>query len=127
MEKGDISPLVGFDLYKETGESITGQLVGQTAANGVVVLGYKTHFLDRVIGQTGSPHPNMRMGVSISDILEAVSYGSVGNIITDNCGICSQKIYGIKCIVTINPNTGMLIQVNPRSQRRVKTGELNDD
>lgn len=65
VEKGDISPLVGFDNYKQTSEEITKAIVGMTASNGEKIESFATHFIDRVIGQVSEPHEGMRQGVPV--------------------------------------------------------------
>lgn len=114
VEKGDISPLVGFDLYKQTSEEIRAKIVGQTTVNGIDVKGYTTHFMDRVLGQTATPHDGMRLAVPVDNALDTVLNGAPGKIRVNNRGQTSQQLIGKDNIVTINPNTGVLIQTNPK-------------
>lgn len=114
VEKGDISPLTGFDLYKQTSEEITAKIVGQTAINGVKVEGFTTHFIDRVLGQTSTPHEGMRLAVPVDAALDTVLHGTPGKVRVNDRGQTSQQITGKTNVVTINPETGVLIQTNPK-------------
>lgn len=113
VRSGDIHALTGAETYFSVAKDIQDRLVGVTAANGVKVQGFSTHFIDRVIGQTSEPHPRKRQGVPVDDALEALLHGEVGTIRVDDERGKSQKIRGAKCSVTINPDTGRLIQTNP--------------
>ena len=114
VEKGDISPLIGFDLYKQTSEEITAKIVGQTTADGIEVKDFTTHFIDRVLGQTSTPHDGMRLAVPVEKALDTVLNGIPGKIRVNNRGQTSQQLIGKDSIVTINPDTGVLIQTNPK-------------
>lgn len=72
VKKGDISPLVGMDVYRKTADDIQNKIVGIKTANGVHIQGFSTHFVDRVIGQTGDSHTGLRQGVSVEDVLDAL-------------------------------------------------------
>ena len=65
-------PLVGFKQYEQTSADIQSRIVGTTTFTGVQIESFATHFIDRVIGQTSTPHPGMRRGVSIEDVLDAL-------------------------------------------------------
>lgn len=60
---------------------------------------------------------NARSGVEVEEIMETIQNGRVSKAKTSNDGRKSIKLEGDKCIVTINPDTGMLIQCNPRGDR----------
>ena len=113
VDKGDINVLTGIDLYRETARDIERRLVGVTAANGTEITGYATHFIDRVIGQTSEPHPNMRTGVPVEDVLETLLNVMPGTLRVSAAGRQSQQIVGVGNAVAVNPVTGTLIQVNP--------------
>lgn len=116
VEKGDISPLIGFDLYKQTSEEITAKIVGQIASNGVRVEGFVPHFIDRVIGQTSTPHPGMRLGVPVDSALDTILNGELGKVQVNGRGERSQLLIGADSVVAMNPDTGMLIQTNPKGR-----------
>lgn len=115
VERGDISPLVGFDQYEEVNRELLGRVVGVTAPNGTTIESFTTHFIDRVIGQTSTPHPGMRCGVPIDDTFEALTNGKlVGapRILLD--GDIRQKFRGINAEIVISVRDRRVIQVNPK-------------
>ena len=72
VEKADISPLVGFEIYREYCEKVQKNIIGQTTSTGVRLESFALHFIDRLIGQTSEPHPGKRLGVSLEDALDAL-------------------------------------------------------
>ena len=81
--------------------------------------------MERVIGTMCDPKTgNARSGVSAEDILESLANPvKVNEIKTSKNGQRSQKYVGEKATVTINPDTGILIQCNPTDSdliRRLK-------
>ena len=114
VEKGDISPLVGFDVYKETSQKIQQVMVGQKTSTGVEIESFSTHFIDRVIGQVAEPHPGKRTGVSVEVALAALQNPvKLGEIRTISESDVRQTFFGEKATVTIAVNDGRLIQTNP--------------
>ena len=121
VKKGDISPLIGYDQYKNIAQRVENTIVGGITQDGRKIKGYKSHFIDRVIGQVADPHPGKRESVPVSDALDALHHpDSVGEVRTRKSGEKSIVYTGKRCAVTINPDTGYLIQVNPK--RRGKNG-----
>ena len=115
VRNGDINALTGFDVYRRMADEVEARLVGVTASNGLLVNGYKTHFIDRLIGQHAAddvPHVGMRRGVTVDEALEALTGEYSASARKD--GRKSVKFNGQNCDVTINPDTGHLIQTNPR-------------
>lgn len=104
INKGDLSALVDFDLYKHFDKTISAELNGVNTVNDLTVKGHSLHFIDRVFGSV----EQKRSGVNVEDIKTtlqtATKYKEKDKSI---------KIYGEKSIVSINPKTGRLIQVNP--------------
>ncbi|MBQ3404432.1 MAG: capsid protein, partial [Oscillospiraceae bacterium] len=113
VEKGDISPLVGFDQYEKANAEIQAKLVGQKTATGIVIERTTTHFIDRVIGQTSTPHKGMRQGVPVDEALDTLLNGKSGKVQVNARGQRSIQIVGKNNAITINPDAGALIQVNP--------------
>lgn len=115
IQKGDISPLVGLKQYTQAAHDIETNILGVTTATGVKIESYATHFIDRIIGQTSTPHPGMRTGVSIEDAMKALldpeKLGSVRNM---SDGDIRQTFYGKKATVAISIRDKRLIQTNPR-------------
>ena len=92
--------------------------------NGIAITGQSRHFLQRMIGTMQDPvkfreeHVVIRRsGVEFEDVLEALSKGTVRPVRND-ANRNSQIIYTDKCVVTINPDTGILIQCNPKKEER---------
>lgn len=110
VDTGMISPLVGYEKYKEYHNRVETELVGITTSNGITVRSQSKHFLERVFGTISDPsHSNRpRTGVELEYIAEALKNGKVKPhnnsvvYITDSCQ------------VSLNPETGNLIQVTPR-------------
>ena len=124
VDKGWISPLCGFDNYKELHGKIQAEIVGKTAVNGTVITGQVPHFMQRVVGTSVDPEKLKkdlriirRSGVKIEDIENAIfNPVSVGQRTIKENGKASVRFTGARCIVSINPDTGMLIQTNPRKE-----------
>lgn len=107
-----ISAFTPYSQYKEYKNIIDSEVVGLTTSNGIKVTGQSKHFIERVFGTTEDPHTNRpRSGVAIDDIKEAILNGKVRIRKNDSDSI---KLINDKCIVSINPNTGILIQTNPQ-------------
>ena len=72
VDKGDISSLVGFDFYEQKAKEITERLCGLVINNEYEIKGFVPHFIDRVIGQTSTNHPKMRLGTKIDFIEDCI-------------------------------------------------------
>lgn len=123
VKDGRISPMIGYDQFKETDAKITDNLDGLTTSSGVEVKGHSAHFVDRIIGthaeltETDNKELKKRLNhasVSVEEAKQAITEGIAGEIVTDNKGRRSQRFIGDKCIVTFNPDTQELIQTNRR-------------
>ena len=98
IAKGDLDALVDFDLYNDMDVKITKTLHDDNIEK------HSYHFVDRVFGSV----EQKRSGVSIEDIKETLS-NPVKKVVKEN----SVKLYGTNNIVSYNPKTKTLIQVNP--------------
>ena len=117
VEKADISPLVGFEIYREYCEKVQKNIIGQTTSTGVRLESFALHFIDRLIGQTSDPHPGKRLGVSIEDALDAlINPVSVSDVRTLTDGDKRQTFYGKSATVAISSRDHLLIQTNPRGK-----------
>lgn len=113
VKNGDISPLVGMDVYRNTAGDIQNKIVGAETSNGIRIESFATHFVDRVIGQTSEPHKGMRQGVSVDDALDAlVNPVRIGDPRTLEDGDVRQTFYGKVAAVTISVRDQRLIQTN---------------
>ena len=104
IAKGDLSPLVDYDLYRDYDKILHAELNGIKTVENIEVKGHRFHFIDRVFGSV----EKQRNGVDIPDI-KATLNSPERHTIKDK----SVKIYGKNSIVSINQRTGQLIQVNP--------------
>lgn len=108
-----LSALTGIETYKAVDREIQQKLVGLTTADGIRISGYKTHFIDRVIGDYNDENRKVRLGVSVNSVLGCLTgYAEVKE--SSRKGILSRTYLCPDCVVTINPDTRMLIQTNPR-------------
>ena len=125
VKRGWLSPLAGFDLYKSTHERIQTELVGKTTADGTVITGHTAHFMERMFGTLVDPDKLKydlkiirRSGVGYEAMRDTVlNPERINPVKTDSRGKRSVRLIG-KAIVTINPDTGQLIQLNPRSEQK---------
>lgn len=124
VDSGWISPLSQFDNYETLYNRIQTEIVGTAASNGIVITGQSQHFMQRVIGTMVDPQKlrdNLqiirRSGVDINDIKDTL-YNPVEicPVRVSQSGRKSVKLNGKNCSVTINPDTGSLIQTNPRKE-----------
>ena len=125
VKSGWLSPLAGFDLYKSTHERIQTELVGKTTADGTVITGHTAHFMERMFGTLVDPDKLKydlkiirRSGVGYEAMRDTVlNPERINPVKTDSRGKRSVRLIG-KAIVTINQDTGQLIQLNPRSEQK---------
>lgn len=114
VKKGDISPLVEFEQYTQTAQAADKAIVGVTTANGVKIESYTTHFIDRLIGQTSTPHTGMRTGVPVTDARDALVHPmQVSNPYPAENGDLRQQFVGKNASVVISLRDKKVIQTNP--------------
>lgn len=115
VKNGMISPLSGFTNYQKIYGDIEKNVIGIKTSEGIEVKGQSKHFMERVIGtmkdpKTGKP----RSGATIEGIKDALEKPlKVMPVRTSVNGDKSQKYIGKGGTVTINPDSGLLIQCNP--------------
>lgn len=129
VKSGYMSPQVGYTLYKDTYNMIQNKIVGTKTVNGITITGQSKHFLERFFGTKNNPTDSKkkpRSGVDLEDIKEALYHGkflkpkfntdSFGNQMcnADGTKMRSQNFRTEKCAVTVNPDTGILVQCNPK-------------
>ena len=133
IEKRDISPLVKLKTYKDFAARVNKELVGLKVQGNIEIKGFKTHFIDRLIGQyedmNSAPKNKIidikredlfkkkRKGVSIEDVKDCLSNPIEIKKRTNKNNI-SLILLSNKCSITLNPNTGTLIQCNPYDKLR---------
>ncbi len=110
VNSGMLSPLSGYNLYKEYHGRIQDEIINSFTPNGIRITEQSNHFLERVIGTTYDPGTKKpRSVVSLDTVKETLSTGVV-NPSKEKDGRISQAFVGKECIVTVNPDTGQLIQ-----------------
>lgn len=109
IEMGELTPLADFKLYRETSKAIDAALVGATTQNGILITGKSNHFIARIIGSI----EQRRSGVGVSEALQTLLHPIKVDPVIINTNGKSQRFIGNGSAVTINPDTGVLIQVNP--------------
>ena len=114
VDSGRMSPMARFDLYEEYYKRIQEEIVGKTV-NGITVSGQTAHFLERVFGTGRDPKTRLpRNGVSIGEIIDCLDHPvSIGKVKADDQGRRSFVVFGETATVSINADTGLLVQTNP--------------
>lgn len=120
VKRGWLSPLAGFDRYEELYNRIQTEIVGKKTPNGIEITGQAKHFMQRVIGTMVDPDKLKndmkiirRSGVEYEDVFNALFRPlRIGPIITRKDGKRSMQFFGERCAVSINPDTGQLVQTN---------------
>ena len=118
VESGWISPNASFENYLKLHEQIEKRLIGKTTANGIEITGQSEHFLQRILGTMSDPQKKYpRSGVSVDDVEDALFEPiKEGEVLIRSDGKRSVKLVGRRCEVAINPDTGTLIQTNPKKE-----------
>lgn len=113
VEEGRMSSKVEFPMYEDYHDQIQEWLVGQVV-DGVEITGQTNHFLERVFGCEEDPLTGLpRDGVELEDLFDCLENPvEIGAIKTRKDGKRSFVIKGRYAQVSINPDTGVLIQVN---------------
>ena len=109
---GELTPLANFKLYEKTSKEVDDKLVGVKTLNGIEIKGKSNHFIARVIGSA----EQRRNGVEAEKVLKALTDKDtkIFTVSTRGSGK-SQKFRNEKIgiEVTVNPETGIIIQTNP--------------
>ena len=108
IDTGDLSPLASFDLYQHKSNEIDQLLVGKVTANGIRITGKSKHCIVRLIGSVSQ----RRSGVDTFDMLDTIRNPIRIDPVTYNSNGKSQRFIGRNAVVTVNPDTGNIIQVN---------------
>ena len=113
VEKDDIHPFVDFKTYKNVADEVKERIMGIETSDGIKINGYRSHFVDRIIGQVeaGTASAGKRSGVKLEDIRNALL-----NPMQIRERKNSRQYINDKCIVTINQTTGNLIQTTPKTK-----------
>lgn len=110
VKSGELTPLADFEHYKSISKEMDEKLVGIITGNGITITGKTNHSIARVIGSV----EQKRNGVDIFDMIKALEEPDEVKPVRYNKNGASQKfILNQKCIVSVNPDTGLIVQVNP--------------
>ena len=109
VKSGELTALADFKLYQAKSDEITKALVGTVTKNGLTVTGKSNHYIARTIGSVFQ----RRNGVDVPEALDALLHPVKIDPVVSNSNGKSQRFKGETCYVTINPETGSLIQTNP--------------
>ena len=115
VQKGEVSPIMGYSLYKKTALEVEKKIIGITSKDGTVIKDYSAHFIGRAIGHSGLNEKYNRAGVSVDEIKDALINGKLGKVQTDINGNISRLFENAKCKVTVNINTGNIVQTNKQT------------
>ena len=115
IKTGELTPLADFELYKGIGKEMDEKLVGKVTSNGVLITGKSKHSIARVIGSV----EQRRNGVKVDDIVDALTSRNADVLpVREMSNGRSQKFRNGVVEVSINPDTGNIIQVNSIHQKR---------
>lgn len=114
---GKLSAFSSFDDYRKYHDVIQNNVVGITTSDGIKIISQSDHFIERVLGTTVKEGQTevKREGVQIDDIVDTLLKPVAIKEKQVKRGI-SRKYIGSKIEVTVNPETGNLIQTNPRKR-----------
>lgn len=123
VKNGMISPLSGFKNYQKIYDEINEKVIGVKTSEGSEVTRQSKHFMERAIGTMKDPKTGRsRSGVSVEGIRDALENPmTVRAIRTDLQGERSQKYIGEKATVSVDPDTGTLIQCNPTNEKLLRS------
>lgn len=112
VDKGHISPLVGFEQYKAVSDQAEEELTGIKVA-GVRIKDFTTHLIDRIIGETSDKHEKKRRGTPIGDIKDALEdpqHISPEYMVGNDVRV---RITGKRATVALSISDKRIIQANP--------------
>lgn len=110
IKTGELTPLADFELYKNISNEIDSKFVGITTSNGIKITGKSKHFIARTIGSV----EQRRNGISVDNSLDVLTNNNAKVFpVRENANARSQKFRYYDVEISVNPDTGILIQVNP--------------
>ena len=118
VESGRMSPMVRFDLYEDYYRRIQTELVGKQTKSGITITGQSKHFLERVFGTMIDPKTHKpRSGVVLDVIIQCVTTSTdISDPVIRADGKRSIVILAEGIAVSVNPDTGILVQTNPKEK-----------
>lgn len=112
--KGYITSEVSLNKLRGVYAQAAEALVGQKTPSGIEIKSVSVHFAARVIGNP----EKKRKGVTIESCVEAITNPIRIDPIREENGKRSQRYWTYGTMVTVNPDTGTVIQTNPNSKKR---------
>ena len=112
--KGYITSEVSLNKLRGVYAQAVEALVGQKTSNGIEIKNVAIHFASRVIGNP----EKKRKGVTIESCVEAITNPIRIDPIHEENGKRSQRYWTYGTTVSVNPDTGTVIQTNPNSKKR---------
>lgn len=117
VDKGEVSPIMGFRYYHDSAKDIENNIIGLITSNGIEVKDYSDHFIARMIGYSGfedkfKQKRYNRPGVTIEEIRDCLIKGKTGKKQERLKAGTSVVFSDGKINITVNPQTGTLIQTN---------------
>ncbi len=110
IKTGELTPLADFELYKNISNEIDSKLMGITTSNGIQIAEKSKHFIARTIGSV----EQRRSGVSVDRSLDVLTNDNATVFpVRESANGRSQKFRYNDVEISVNPDTGVLIQVNP--------------
>ena len=113
IKSGELTALADFELFKTIDAELENKVVGIVTSKGLEVKSKSMHSICRVIGSI----EERRSGVEVADVIQALTSPDRFDSKTGKKGI-SDRYFGKNAIVTVNPVTQKLIQVNPRHRKK---------
>ena len=113
-----ISVFSPFEDLKKYKNIIEKEIVGIKTANGIEIKSQSKHFIERVLGTSLDPEKQRpRDGIEIDEIYKTLTKPLK---VKEESKKNSHKFIGEKVTITINPNTGNLIQCNTTDSNLVR-------
>ena len=126
VKSGRIATGSTLNQWNALKKEVNKKILGIVTPNGIKISESSNHLIERIIGDG-----NKRKGVPVDDIHNALMEPlDIKDIKIDSLGRKSQKFIGGKATVSINPDTGNIIQTNPTSTKlaeRLKRRLKNDN
>lgn len=121
VNRGVISPMLGFRVYKDTALELEERLIGIKTTTGIEIKVCSGHFVNRVIGYTNLiPRDDElrkmdagRKNVSVDDLVDCLRNGKFVKEQKNEEGKVSVLFATDKCAIAVNPDEHLLIQCNP--------------
>lgn len=125
ISEGNISSFSTYSDYKAVKKELASKLVGITTFDGVEIKSFSKHMIDRILGASNDPKTGLpRSGTTVDGVLDAImnpiKIADEKPRKLDKVLEISKKYIGKTTTVSVNPETGNLIQSNPTSEKLVK-------